>query len=581
MKLIEGFQLLAMAPDGVARLRELILSLAVQGRLITQNPDDESATSLLRQIRAQKDRLIGEGKIRRDKPLPEIADEEKPFELPAGWDWARMQQIADARLGKMLDKAKNSGKPYPYLRNTNVQWHRFDLEDIKVINLEAHELDEYRLRSGDLLICEGGEPGRCAIWREQLREMYFQKALHRVRLLGGILPEYVAMCLEIDAKSLRLQKYFTGATIKHFAGQELSRYCVPLPPLAEQSRIVAKVAELMHLCDKLETHGRLEAEQHARLTTTLFDALSESESSHALVENWARIATHFDLLLDRPEAVDALEQTILQLAVRGRLIKQEPGDEPAGELLKKIRSAKDRLIAMGEIKRGKPLPSIEIDEQRYTLPPGWEWVRLGTLCSVLTDGEHLTPERTNDQSQVRLVTAKNVRDGFIDYRVTDFVPRSVAEKCWARCRPQAQDVLMVSVGATTGRVSVLQDEHEMVLVRSVTLLRPVTAGLNPRYLELHLRSPDSQDEIWSSVKQNAQPCLYLAKSACLQVALPPLAEQARIVARVEELRRVCADLRARLIASQNCKAHFAEALVERSASTAPLIAPTDRLAAAA
>ena len=150
---------------------------------------DEPASELLKQIRAEKDRLIKEGKIKRDKTLPPITDDETPYPLPEGWKWARTYQVAESRLGKMLDKAKNSGSAYPYLRNTNVQWGRFELDDVKDIFLEPRELDEYRLKAGDLLICEGGEPGRCAIWRDEREEMYFQKALHRVRTLGRVLPE--------------------------------------------------------------------------------------------------------------------------------------------------------------------------------------------------------------------------------------------------------------------------------------------------------------------------------------------------------------------------------------------------------
>lgn len=281
-RIVEHFELLLDRPEAVDAFEQTILQLAVRGLLVPQHANDEPASELLRKIRLQKDRLIEEGKIKRDRPAEPIADDEKPFEVPAGWTWARTPQIAESRLGKMLDKAKNTGALYPYLRNTNVQWNRFELDDIKTIRLEDYELDEYRLRSGDLMICEGGEPGRCAIWREEASDMYFQKALHRVRALGGVSPEYLAICLESDANSLRLEQYFTGATIKHFAGQELSRYCVPLPPVAEQLRIVARVGELRLLCGALRE--RLGARQacQARFAETLVE---QTTSTAPLVEN--------------------------------------------------------------------------------------------------------------------------------------------------------------------------------------------------------------------------------------------------------------------------------------------------------
>ena len=249
----DHFPLLLDRPQAIDALEQTILQLAVRGLLVPQNPTDEPASQLLKKIRTEKDKLIQEGKIKRDKPLPPIAEDEQPFELPKAWEWVRLGQIADNRLGKMLDKVKNTGQRYPYLRNTNVQWRQIDLDDIKEISLESSELDEFRLIPGDLLVCEGGYPGRCAIWNEPEREMYFQKALHRVRPRVGIPSELIAICLESDSKAGNLDKHFTGATIKHFVGQALERYLVPLPPLPEQHRIVTRVTELRQLCAALRS----------------------------------------------------------------------------------------------------------------------------------------------------------------------------------------------------------------------------------------------------------------------------------------------------------------------------------------
>jgi type I restriction enzyme S subunit len=267
----QHFDTLFTTADSITQLEATLLQLAVRGKLVPQDPSDEPASALLQKIRTEKDRLIAEGKIKKDKPLPPISDEEKPFELPEGWAYARTYQIGESRLGKMLDQAKNSGSAHPYLRNTNVQWNRFELGDIKEIFLENHELDEYRLRNGDLLVCEGGEPGRCAIWRDEISDMYFQKALHRIRFFGNVLPEYFAICLEIDAKTGRLDQFFTGATIKHFAGQELNRYFVPLPPAAEQSRIVAKLESLFALTAGLKTQLAKAQQTQALLADVLLE----------------------------------------------------------------------------------------------------------------------------------------------------------------------------------------------------------------------------------------------------------------------------------------------------------------------
>lgn len=233
----ERFELLTGAPNAVPRLRQLVLQLAVQGQLVDHRSQDGDARSIFRRG-AARDVACVEGDARHS--------------VPPSWCWIRFAAVGEQRLGKMLDQKGNRGQLKPYLRNTNVQWMRFALDDIKQLRLEVDELEEYRLRPGDLLICEGGEPGRCAIWRDPDREMYFQKALHRVRPREGILADYLAICLRVDAQNGVLERAFTGATIKHFTGRSLSEYSIALPPLGEQTRIVAKVDELMALIGTFE-----------------------------------------------------------------------------------------------------------------------------------------------------------------------------------------------------------------------------------------------------------------------------------------------------------------------------------------
>ncbi|MFZ5571772.1 MAG: restriction endonuclease subunit S [Thermodesulfobacteriota bacterium] len=212
----------------------------------------QTASELLKEIEAEKQRLMKAGKIKKPKPVPPIKPEEVPYQLPQGWEWVRFGKVASNRLGKMLDKSKNRGNPKPYLRNTNVQWHQFVLDDVKEMKFEDEELDEFRVLPGDLLICEGGEPGRCAIWRDSEVEIYFQKAIHRARPFSCVTSEYLQVCLTNDGGNGQLEKYFTGATIKHFPGDKLNGYVIPLPPLPEQHRIVARIDQLMALCDTLD-----------------------------------------------------------------------------------------------------------------------------------------------------------------------------------------------------------------------------------------------------------------------------------------------------------------------------------------
>jgi type I restriction enzyme S subunit len=223
-----------------ADLRKCILTLAVQGKLVSQDPNTEPAECAL-------------GRCGVDLKRWAVPKEEERQDVPGSWTWIRFAGVGEQRLGKMLDAQKNRGVSKPYLRNTNVQWMRFELDDVKEMRVEEREEEELRLKQGDLLICEGGEPGRCAIWRDDVPEMYFQKALHRVRPCDAILSEFLALNLQFDCQNEVLAGYFTGATIKHLTGRSLSAYPIPVPPLPEQRRIVDKVNELMTLVDELET----------------------------------------------------------------------------------------------------------------------------------------------------------------------------------------------------------------------------------------------------------------------------------------------------------------------------------------
>ncbi len=263
----------------VKELRQAYLREAMQGKHARQDASDEPAEILLEKIKAEKEKLVAEKRIRRDKPLPPISAEEMPFEIPSNWTWCRLGELAEMCLGKMLDQVKNKGELQPYLRNVNVRWGSFDLSDLKEMRFTEDEEERFSAIYGDLIICEGGEPGRAAIWKGE-QPIKIQKAVHRVRTNKQALQsEYLYYCLLTDATSKRLNEYFTGGGIQHFTGKSLSKYAIPLPPLAEQERIVANLEKLMKFCDELEANirqGIANADQ--LLQTALKEALEPKET---------------------------------------------------------------------------------------------------------------------------------------------------------------------------------------------------------------------------------------------------------------------------------------------------------------
>jgi type I restriction enzyme S subunit len=561
--LLSNLNLLATAPGGVARLRELILTLAVQGKLVPQDPSDEPANELLKKIRAEKDRLMAEGKIKRDKPLAEIAEGVTPFALPAAWEWVKFGDVALISSGITLGRKTPIASPtlLPYLRVANVQrWH-LNLTSMKEVVIDRSELERFQLCDGDLLITEGGDwdkVGRTTVWRNELPTCLHQNHVFKARGTSG---DWNPIWAELYLNSPVARSYFASAAkqttnLASINMTQLKNCVFPVPPLAEQSRIVTRVEELMRLCDALEAKARLEATQHEQLVRTLLSTLTTSTTPEELTVNWHRVATHFDLLLDRPEAVDALEQTILQLAVRGLLVPQDPQDEPVSTLLQKIRAEKDRLIAVGEIKRDKPLPPIAADEQPFELPPGWEWVKLQQAFDV-RDGTHDTPKYQS--TGYPLVTSKNIYGGVLDLTDVKLISPADHEQISARSKVDRGDILFAMIGSIGNPV--LVDTDVEFSVKNVALFKYYAASLScPQYLLLVLQTEAA------GMKERAaggvQSFISLGQLRSSIVALPPLAEQSRIVARVASLRALCADLRQRLTTARTQQALLAEVLVQ-------------------
>ena len=236
-------------------LRQKILDLAIRGKLVPQDPNDEPASVLLERIRAEKQQMVKDGRlkakdIKNDTVIfvgednlhyekfsdgtVKCIEDEIPFEVPDGWTLARLGSIAEADLGKMLDAAKNKGFPRPYLRNINVRWGAFDLTDLLEMRIQDEEVERYSIQKGDLVVCEGGESGRCAIWEAETA-VFFQKALHRVRP-HLVLSEYLFFVINAYTLLGLTEQYFTGTTIKHLTGQSLKALLIPVPPIQEQER---------------------------------------------------------------------------------------------------------------------------------------------------------------------------------------------------------------------------------------------------------------------------------------------------------------------------------------------------------
>ena len=547
--LLSNLNLLATAPGGAAKLRELILTLAVQGKLVPQDPADEPASVLLQKIRAEKDRLIAEGKIKRDKPLAEIAEEEKPFELPAGWEWVRLGDITnygtttkverlqpDTWVLDMEDIEKSSGRLLQRLRFAQ----RPALSDKNCFLAGDVLYGKLRPYLNKVLVAD--EDGVCTT------------EVIPFRCYGNYVPQYFRLVLSSPFFLEYVNARSYGMKMPRLGTEDARKSVIPLPPLAEQSRIVTRVEALMRLCDALEAKGQLEAAQHAQLVSTLLGTLTASTTPEELAANWQRVAQHFDLLLDRPEAIDALEQTLLQLAVRGLLVPQDPTDEPASALLQKIRAEKDRLIATGQIKRDKPLPPITDEEKPFALPVGWEWVRVATAFDT-TSGSTFNPELEKETGTYMYVKVGDMNLPGNEVEITTssrFV--DPGERDLKALIPSGSIIFPKRGGAIATNKKRVVSKPIFVDLNTMAL----TPCLIPtEYALLWLMTVD----LASLNTGTSVPQINHKDIDPLPFPLPPFAEQSRIVTRVTALRRLCTDLRQRLAERQSVQARLAEALM--------------------
>jgi len=437
--------------------------------------------------------------------------DEIPFDIPDSWEWVTLKSIAISSLGKTLDKAKNKGELKPYLCSINVYWDGIDLTTVKEARLEEGELPKYLLKPGDLLICEGGDVGRSAVW-ESTQEMYYQNALHRVRFYGGINPYFFQLLLECYKGNLILDTYSKGMTIKHLVQTALNAIIFPLPPLAEQNRIVDAINRLLPF---LRSYDRTEK----RITA---------------------LNTEF------PET---LKKSILQEAVQGKLVPQDPSDEPAEALLERIRAEKQRLIKEGKIKKDKhksvifrrdnshyeKLDGMERcidDELPFEIPESWAWVRLGAVLEIARGGSPRPIQQylTTEPDGINWIKIGDTdKGGKYIYKTKEKIrPEGVVKSRMVH----SGDFLLTN-SMSFGRPYILKTDgciHDGWLVLSNRF-----ECYSVDFLYYILSSPFAYYQFCDSVSGAVVKNLNSDKVANALFPLPPLSEQVRIVQRIEEL----------------------------------------------
>jgi type I restriction enzyme S subunit len=537
---------------GIKKLRELILELAVRGKLVPQDDNDEPASELLKRIQAEKAKLIAEGKIKKDKPLAAITEDEKPFELPRGWEWVRFADLVNVLNGRAYKKEELIDAGTPVLRVGNLftseHWYYSDL---------VLEEDKY-CNKGDLLFAWSASFGPF-IWDGNKAIYHYH--IWKLDLYGGNLLYKRYLYTFLLEQTQKIKAAGHGVMMIHMTKEKMEKLVVYLPPLAEQHRIVAKVDELMALCDQLENQHSNAAEAHEKLVSHLLGTLTQSQNAEDFSANWQRIAAHFDTLFTTDASIDALKQTLLQLAVMGKLVPQDEGDEPASELLKRIQVEKAKLIAEGKFKKDKPLPLITEDEKPFEIPEKWKWVRLQAVLDV-RDGTHDSPKEATGSDVYPLVTSKDFMDGNINFLSARKISEADHIEISKRSLVEKDDILFSMIGGNIGNQVMVNDDRPFS-IKNVALFKYYDKSLTiPLFIKKF--TENLAVNLQSSAIGGAQPFVALGALRNLLIALPPIAEQYRIVAKVDELMALCDQLKSRITDASRLQQKLADVLVEQA-----------------
>jgi type I restriction enzyme S subunit len=525
---------------GIKKLRELILDLAVRGLLVSQDPNDEPASELLKKIAAEKAKLMAAGTIKQDKPFPLIKEAEKPYPIPAGWNWVRLGEVGNTQTGGTPKKADahHYGSDVPFIKPG-------DIIDGEIVSYENDGLsfegaaDLGRVAPSDsvLMVCIG-TIGKCA---RVNRSVAFNQQINSI---SPYLPigKYTKVALQANYFQSLAWNFSSSTTISILNKGKWEAIPFPLAPLAEQHRIVAKVDELMALCDQLEQQTDASLSAHQSLVETLLNALTSVADHAHFASAWQRIAMHFDALFTSEESIDHLKQAILQLAVMGKLVPQDSNDEPASELLKKI----------------------GIGSEMHPLI-GWASVSLGQLGKVLGGA---TPSKSNREfwsGDIPWVSPKDMKQNFIADS-EDHVSEAAISSSSLKEIPTGSLLMVVRgmilahsfpIAITKCEVTINQDMKALVIPKEIqAFVLLYMQAMKKSFVALVDRSTHGTCKIVSE-KLWAHPVL-----------LPPLAEQQRIVSKVNELIVLCDELKFRLSRAQTIQLHLADALTEKALARA-------------
>ena len=521
------------------QLKNSILQWAIQGKLVPQDPNDEPASVLLEKIRAEKARLIKEGKIKKDKKESIIyrgednsyyekfadgkvvcIDEEIPFEIPATWEWCRISHLFLHASGKQQSSSnKGYGTPQKFITTSNLYWGRFVLDNVKVMNFTEEEIKNCSATKGDLLVCEGGAGyGRSAIWDKEY-DICLQNHVHRLRPLIDGICEYVYHFIYLLKESNQLTS--VGTAMPGLSANRLKGLLLPLPPYQEQCRIVSKLKEVIPYVERY----------------------NETEDVLSRLNSQIRVC---------------LKKSILQEAIQGKLVPQNASEEPATVLLQQIREEKQRLVAKGKLKKKDVVDSdiFKGDDNKYyeqlsdkvvditedipfDVPEGWSWCRLKSICTIFTGATFKKEEANTEKTGIRILRGGNILPFEITFKADDiFLPyNAIKENILLR----KNDIVTPAVTSleNIGKMARVKDDMPDVTVGGFVFVLRLYFSNDwlSQYLLALMSSPTIIEYMKSITNKSGQAFYNIGKErlATTLLPIPPLSEQQRIANQIEKI----------------------------------------------
>lgn len=574
--LSEHLPLLASAPDGIQKLRGLILELAVRGKLVPQDSDDESASELLKRIAQERVRLDAAATRRKSKETPTERNNSPRLDLPSGWECAPLGEVVEIVRGITFPSSEKSKSPEPgrvlCLRTSNVQ-DKIEWDDVLYIRSEFISRNDQYVIENDIVMSMANSRelvGKVALVDVPLVEQVTFGGFLGVLRPISISPKFLMAFLRAPTvRSSLIDSASQTTNIANISLGKLRPLEFPIPPLAEQHRIVAKVDELMALCDRLEAEQADAASAHARLVETLLGTLTRRADTADFAANWQRLAEYFETLFTTEASIDALKQTVLQLAVMGKLVPQNPADEPANELLKRIAGERARLEAEGICKKFKAMPSVGNDERPFEVPEGWIWERVGNY--VIQTDYGLSEKTFAATDGVPVLKMGDIQGGNVVLGGQKAVPPTTEGLPYLFLEPDDLLYNRTNSAELVGKTGIFRGPAQQYSFASYLIrIRCANGMVSPTFLNFAMNAPMFREtEIVPHLKQQCgQANVNGTILRSMRIPVPPAAEQHRIVAKVDELMAICERLKADLGTARQRQATLAETLIESALEAA-------------